>query len=678
MSDEPRSPAIAWGLNILHHAATHRSEAPEPLDRRWLRILGLTSGERGVHEETVRRAVKKAARRARREDDGVLFENLGTLGEALGLDALERDILAFAVLAHADPLLRDAFDQLSAEACARMFDLVAAAIGAEPRAVRAALRSSSALVASGVVRVGECGWYGHREPFTVDCRFAEVLRREHSSPPDLTRSFFRAAKPAQLGRDDYRHVSADVDVLTRLLRAASERRQPGVNILVYGRPGTGKTQLAKMLAREVEVDLVEVNAEDEDRDPITRHGRLAAYMLAQRLVARQSGARRSVVLFDELEDVFPRIESRERHEAASKDKAFTNRMLEDNPVPTIWVGNEIEHVDPAFLRRFDYVLELFTPPRRAREGIFGRYIGELPVSQAWISRAAADERLTPAHIERAVRVAKMTSPATESEAESTLTRTLDRSLALTSAGTRREPRQGAGRFELDLLHADVDLTRVVEGFVRSRAGTVCLYGPPGTGKTAFARHLAACLDMPLHVRCASDLLSPWLGSTEQNFAAAFRKATDERALLLLDEADSFLRSRSHAQHSWEITQVNELLVQMEAFSGVFVCATNLMDQLDEASLRRFDLKIRFSPPGAEQRWRLFEELAARVGASLGDTASVRMRVDRLAGLTPGDFAAVGRRLSLLGAPSADDMLRALAEETRGRAATSRDIGFRTA
>jgi len=39
--------------------------------------------------------------------------------------------------------------------------------------------------------------------------------------------------------------------------------------------------------------------------------------------------------------------------------------------------------------------------------------------------------------------------------------------------------------------------------------------------------------------------------------------------------------------------VNELLTQMEAFDGIFVCTTNLMDKLDQASLRRFSFKIRF-------------------------------------------------------------------------------------
>src|SRR4029077_14887669 len=106
------------------------------------------------------------------------------------------------------------------------------------------------------------------------------------------------------------------------------------------------------------------------------------------------------------------------------------------------------------------------------------------------------------------------------------------------------------------------------------------------------------LDSPLIVRRCSDLLSPFVGGTEKHLADAFRDAKDERSLLLLDEADSFLRDRRHATQTWEATQVNELLQQLEAFTGVVACTTNLFHELDQAALRRFAFRIRFEylPP----------------------------------------------------------------------------------
>jgi SpoVK/Ycf46/Vps4 family AAA+-type ATPase len=66
-------------------------------------------------------------------------------------------------------------------------------------------------------------------------------------------------------------------------------------------------------------------------------------------------------------------------------------------------------------------------------------------------------------------------------------------------------------------------------------------------------------------------------------------------VLLLDEADSFLRSRRLAERNYEVTEVNEMLQGMERFAGVFICTTNLFEDLDEAALRRFTFKIRFHP-----------------------------------------------------------------------------------
>ena len=64
------------------------------------------------------------------------------------------------------------------------------------------------------------------------------------------------------------------------------------------------------------------------------------------------------------------------------------------------------------------------------------------------------------------------------------------------------------------------------------------------------------------------------------------------AILLIDEVDSFLQDRRHAQRSWELSGVNEMLTQMESYQGVFIGSTNLMSSLDSAALRRFVINYR--------------------------------------------------------------------------------------
>ena len=96
----------------------------------------------------------------------------------------------------------------------------------------------------------------------------------------------------------------------------------------------------------------------------------------------------------------------------------------------------------------------------------------------------------------------------------------------------------------------------------------------------------------------------WLGESEKAIALAFEEAADLRAFLVFDEADSLLRDRAAAQHSWEVTQVNEMLTRMERHPFPFACTTNAPELLDSASARRFLFKLRFAPA---------HSLASRVG-----------------------------------------------------------------
>lgn len=202
-----------------------------------------------------------------------------------------------------------------------------------------------------------------------------------------------------------------------------------------------------------------------------------------------------------------------------------------------------------------------------------------------------------------------------------------------------------------------------------------MYGPPGTGKTAFGLWLAEQLGIPLHVKRASDLLSMWVGGSEKNIADAFKKAEDDRALLLIDEVDSFLQDRRGASRSWEVSSVNEMLTQMERFSGVFIASTNLMDDLDQAALRRFDMKIFFGPLKPEQAWELLRRYCGMLELSPPEIG-LRLRSNQLNSLTPGDFAAVARQHRFCALEDAEAFLRGLEDECTAKTGAHKSvIGF---
>jgi SpoVK/Ycf46/Vps4 family AAA+-type ATPase len=251
--------------------------------------------------------------------------------------------------------------------------------------------------------------------------------------------------------------------------------------------------------------------------------------------------------------------------------------------------------------------------------------------------------------------------------------------ALGTRGGESGARRSVTTYDLGMLNVEsrFEVPRIVEALKARGHGTLCFYGAPGTGKTALAEHIARSLDQPLLIKQASDLMSKFVGETEQNMAAMFREAEAEKAVLLLDEADSFLQDRRGAQRTYEVTEVNEMLQGMERFAGIFVCTTNLMDRIDQAALRRFAFKIRFKPLTSGQREKMFvtEALAGETGRLAPEMAA---RLAKLEHLCPGDFAAVKRQVEILATQlAAEEFLEQLEAEHRIKPEVreARPIGF---
>jgi hypothetical protein len=267
-----------------------------------------------------------------------------------------------------------------------------------------------------------------------------------------------------------------------------------------------------------------------------------------------------------------------------------------------------------------------------REALLGSHAEGLDVPLEVQRELAEDAALMPADVARAAGVARLVqrggAPASGGAGVGAVlsdAHVFERALF----GARRDRRKPLRSSELDydpkLVNTSVSLERLSRGLKERPQGGICLYGPPGTGKTAFARQLASALDRPLMHRSAGDLLDMYVGGTEQAIASMFQEAARSDSVLLLDEAEGLMRNRAGAVRGFEVTMVNELLVRMEAFAGIFLCATNGFEALDPASLRRFCLRIEFSPLDVDQNLTLLRRAAAQLGLDLDGAAEHHAR-----------------------------------------------------
>ena len=586
-------------------------------------------------------------------------KNIGVLARLLQLNAAEQAVLLYGTLARYQRELRSLLVEFKVSNAPEAYASLAEVAGVNAADVAEALRNGSRLERVGLVDnlLSEHAITDLSDLMKVSDKLPPVLMREYSDTTELMAVFTRPSPPSALTEQDFDYVAEDARVLRQLLGRAVERGEVGVNILLYGPPGTGKTELARVVAQAAGLKLFEVEHSDREGHSLSGRDRYRSLQIAQAFL---KGSAQAVLLFDEVEDVFPplSLEASElmaraeqvlgRGTQSVSGKAWVNQILETNPVPTLWVTNRIGQIDPAFRRRFAYHLELTSPPPGAREQLVRKALAGQAVTDTLMARLSARQELTPAQIHTAVRFAALA----QSEGVP-LDALIERQLAHAdqALGRARAPGHTTAevtQYSLDLLNVESrhEVPRIVQALQARGHGTLCFHGAPGSGKSALAAHIAQALDKALHIRQASDLMSKYVGETEQNMAAMFAQAEREGAVLLLDEADSFLQDRRGAQRHHEVTEVNEMLQGMERFRGVFICTTNLMDQLDAAALRRFAFKVKFLPLRREQREAMFTTEALQ-GQAQALTAAWRERLAALDQLCLGDFAAVQRQAQIL-------------------------------
>jgi ATP-dependent 26S proteasome regulatory subunit len=595
--------------------------------------------------------------------------NFIEFGKIFQLNCAEVAILQFLACAKVDPTLgnlQQLLDRCISDNPARYYSIV---LGLDRQAVEKAFSPNEKLHICGLI--SPCS--GRSKDFDFFSKsVAEQLFRKVFVRNEVLKQFGNSPPLPTLDIEDFPHLQFNLDLLIPYLKRSISRQKVGVNVLLHGPPGTGKTQLARIIGQAIGFPVFEFATEDSDGDPIRALARLSAL----RVTAAIFGNTPTLFAFDEAEDVFSAVSDTDKS-AAQAHKGWFNRMLEKNKLPIIWISNSIEKLDPAYVRRFDFIIEVPIPPKKQRTKILEKTVGKI-VTKSLIQQLAESEHLSPAVVDRACNVirgiGKDLPLANRSKAFVTIIANTLKAQGHPNPTNGVIPIIQPGLYDIDHLNTSADLVQIAANLRKSPSARICLYGPPGTGKTSFGHWLANEIGQPLLLRKASDLLSPYVGMTEQKIARTFETAKQDGAVLLIDEVDSFLRDRTEARNSWEVTQINEMLTQIETFPGILIASTNLINQLDPASMRRFDIKLHFGFLLPDQVCRLFVSYCKNLNLPQPTIADMELAATMNVS-APGDFAAVARQHRFQPFRDAYSLLQAVIAESELKTNCSRRIGF---
>lgn len=478
--------------------------------------------------------------------------------------------------------------------------------------------------------------------------------------------------------DDFPIPQTDKEILVNLL--GNRQNIKGIKILLYGRPGTGKTEFARCIARTMNYQTYILN-QTIPNEPDSRYTALNIY---ENLVNDD----KSILIIDEAEDILESVRSLKGsiNNMYKQSKGVINTYIENSKTIQIWIVNNSDYIDESTMRRFNYSIEFSDLTFYQRKVIWNNLLEKYNYSSLLnendIVKISDKYEVNAGPIKNALENFMQFKNHGKNDFLFVVKNTLKSHIKLTKQETplywdNKIPM--FERYDISGLNIKTNITKTLSILERFNglwnAGdlseirnlNVLMWGPPGTGKTEMAKYIARRLKRKLIIKNASDILSAWVGNTESNIASAFKESEREKSILLIDEIDGLLGNRQRMEKPWEVTQVNELLIQMENFHGVLICATNNIGIVDAASIRRFSIKLEFdylTDEGAIQFFNLY--FSKILSKDINNEESSELI--SIKNLTPGDFKIVYHKLLLSGNfdITVTDIIDELRDETKIR------------
>ena len=448
------------------------------------------------------------------------------------------------------------------------------------------------------------------------------------------------------------NVNKEASVIMRRMLCGTEN----ISLLLYGKPGSGKTEYARALAAASGLKPLIFRNEAEMARSIKTTDSVLCRLNLLLAINRPD----TVLIIDEADTL---LKTKDITffglTSPAKNKGTVNTMLDTGKNKIIWIVNFTSQIDDSTLRRFNFSYKFESMSREQLRSITSTKLMPLHLPRQTSSEILGlMERysVTGASVDNVVKTIRSLGGEERDELINCVQTILKENALLINGKAKMRETVGTS-YDKRALNVSTDpdqlvqMIRNAQDFAEENHCTrssecgirILFYGVSGTGKTEFARYIAQSLGKKILLKRASDILDKYVGGTEQNIKDAFEEADRTGSILLFDEADSFFADRNSAHMSWERTQVNEFLTQMEEFGGIMICTTNLKHIMDAAMNRRFHLIVEFKPLTRDGIQCMLEQYFSAYTFSEEALA----RLARTDTVTPGDFGVLASRIRFM-------------------------------
>ena len=459
---------------------------------------------------------------------------------------------------------------------------------------------------------------------------------------------------------------------------------PPKGVLMHGPPGTGKTLLAKAVASESDAHFIAINGPEI----MSKYVGGSEENLREYFEEAEENAP-SIIFIDELDAIAPKREDTQgetERRTVAQLLTLMDGLKSRGQVVVIGATNRPDSLDQALRRpgRFDREIEIGVPDSEEREEILEIHTRNMPLAEdvdlhklASTTHGFVGADLESLCKEAAMRVVRRIIPEIKNDEEipeEVLKKIVVTNNDFKSALKEIQPSAlrevlvqvpnvkwddvgGLDDVKQELKEAVEWPLKHPEKFekfgVRPPKGTL-LYGVPGTGKTLLAKAVASESEANFISIKGPELLSKWVGESEQGVREVFRKAKQTApTVIFFDEIDSIASTRSANDSDSGVTKrvVNQLLTEMDGLEELedvaIIAATNRPDILDAGLMRpgRFDRHIKVDLPNEDARLSILK--VHTEGMPLADDVSLEKLAKQTDGYVGADIEAVCREAAML-------------------------------